>query len=318
MTTDTASVPVGADAPDPSHRHSARRRVPWWAALLLGVACAALGLLPWLIAGGSLPLQDLWATDAGPDGMPFVLLPLHQEAVVTTWALLTVGAAAAGVAGRALRRRLSRGAVAALGTGIVAAQTAAIVQAATALDQGLRDSFLASLYLAGLVGAAAVSVLVGAVVLALVARAPRGGALLGLAVGAVALAPWLSRLLLPQPALADPQLSTWVLALVPWIPSVLVGVAIAWSGVATVGRAIGAILALGLLWVLPAAITAVQAAAGAREAARDPAALVDIAGDVLQDALLQPAVVVALVVAAVGLIVRALVRRSRSRGARHA
>lgn len=320
MSTETASTAVFTEGR--SHRRPVRR-VPWWAALLLGAAAAALGLVPWLLTGGALPLQNLWETEPGPEGMPFVLLPFSQYAIVTIWALITVGAAIAGVVGRALRPRLSRGALAALGTGAISVQTAAVVQTSLVVEAGLPSSLLASLYLAALVGVAVLSIVGGALVLGLVARAPRGGALLGLAAAAVALAPWLSSLLLPQPALADQQLSTWVLAVVPWIPSVLVGAAIAWAGVRTAGRVVGAILALALLWALPAAITAAQAAAGTRAYARDPAALVDVAIDVLQEALLQPAVivprlVVAVVVAAIGLAAAALVRRSRSRGARHA
>lgn len=46
--------------------------------LALGAAAAIVGLIPWIITGMRLPLQNLWATDTRPADMPLALLPFSQ------------------------------------------------------------------------------------------------------------------------------------------------------------------------------------------------------------------------------------------------
>ena len=46
-----------------------------WAWFGIGAAAATLGLLPWLITGARLPLQNLWGTSTVPEEMPIGLLP---------------------------------------------------------------------------------------------------------------------------------------------------------------------------------------------------------------------------------------------------
>lgn len=60
---------------------TARRRLNVWWRLAIGAVSAVLGLLPWLITGMRLPLQNLWAADTAPDAMPIVLLPFSQYAL---------------------------------------------------------------------------------------------------------------------------------------------------------------------------------------------------------------------------------------------
>src|SRR6185312_2805072 len=57
-------------------------------ALALGVAAGALGILPWLVGGGTLPLQNLWANNDMPNDMPFALLPVSQYAATAIFVLL--------------------------------------------------------------------------------------------------------------------------------------------------------------------------------------------------------------------------------------
>lgn len=74
-----------------------------------------LGLLPWLVTGMRLPLQNLWASETPPQEMPLVLLPFNQYTIALLAAGLVTGEAVAGIAARALRDRLgARGVVATL------------------------------------------------------------------------------------------------------------------------------------------------------------------------------------------------------------
>jgi len=114
------------------------RLLPSWACLLLGIGLAVIGLLPWLITGLRLPLQNLWATETRPEQMPRVLLPFNQYAVVLIIAVLVIGAAA-GLCSRALRPRLARRGVWAMGGGVLLVQLAAVLQTAIVVQGGLSE-----------------------------------------------------------------------------------------------------------------------------------------------------------------------------------
>lgn len=75
---------------------------------LLGIGCAVVGLLPWLLGGMELPLQNLWADDTMIEHMPRVLLPFNQYYVAMLVSLLGFGAALAGLAARRLVARRDR------------------------------------------------------------------------------------------------------------------------------------------------------------------------------------------------------------------
>lgn len=276
---------------------------------LLGIGGAALGLLPWLVSGMRLPLQNLWAADAMPADMPLVLLPFNQYLISQLAAVLIVGGAVAGIAARALSARLGRSGVVAAVAGLVLVHAVAVVQTAVVVGSGLQERRESMLYLALLVVLSVLAVLVAVAALWLIARAPRGGALVGLATGALLLAPWL------QGPAAFGTLSTdvgmTVHALARWVPPVLVGVAIAWAGVRTVGRALAALTALLAVWLVPALIIGATSAAGTRILARDPAGMVEYGIGVFRLAATSPGLVlgpllVAVVVAALGLGVRSL------------
>jgi hypothetical protein len=299
--------------PIPTTAVPARPLRPWIPALI-GVAAAAFGLLPWLVTGMRLPLQNLWATESLPDDMPVVLLPFSQYALSLLAALLVTGAAAAGVAARTLRPRMPRLGVVAIFVGLIATQAIAALQTSTVVHRGLDGSRVASdLYFAAVLGVIVLWILVGALAFRLVADAPRAGALIGLAIAAVLSASWVSGLMIALGTAA----ADWQLALVGWtrwVPAVLIGIAIAWCGVGTVGRAIAALASLLLLWIAPAVITGVTAAAGSRVLAASPADMLDYAVQVTGMALLLPEVALPPIGLAVAVAIGGLlVRRSRAR-----
>lgn len=65
-----------SDAPASAPAVAESRPIDWWAALPVGAAAAVLGLLPWIVTGMRLPLQNLWAADTAPDQMPVAFLPM--------------------------------------------------------------------------------------------------------------------------------------------------------------------------------------------------------------------------------------------------
>ncbi|MEV1128824.1 hypothetical protein [Agromyces sp. NPDC049794] len=294
------------------------RRLPAWAPVLIGVASALLGLLPWLITGMRLPLQNLWATDTSPDRYPLVLLPFSQYAITLITAIIVTGAAIAGIVARATRKRLPRFGAAAIVIGVLAVQIIATVQTSIVVRDGLQERGESALYLAALVAGTSFAILVGVLVLLLIAKAPRAGAVVGLSIAAVAVGPWINGLVVPFGTAGTTELA-WLLDVTRWIPPVLIGAAIAWGGVNTVGRVLAAAFALLALWVAPALMTAISNAVGSRVLARHPAEMLDYGLGVFGMALwipelALPPLIVAVAVAAVGLVGRAIVTRRR-RGA---
>jgi hypothetical protein len=282
----------------------------------LGVAAAVVGIVPWVVTGMRLPLQNLWATAALPDSMPFALLPFSQYELTLIAGIALVGAGVAGLVGRATRARSTRVAFFALLGGWLGTMIISTVQTAVVVRQGLRDDREASLYFAVVLGVIALALTLGVLALCLIARAPRAGALIGITLTALAQTFWLSNVIAPSHALYAGPIQMWVLAQLRWVPAILVGVGIAWAGVATVGRIVAALASLLILWVVPALVTGVANAAGTRALARDPAALLDYAVNVFRSALFLPELalpplVVAITVAVCGLTVRAFAGRRR-------
>lgn len=293
------------------------RPLPWWACLLIGIASALVGMLPWLITGMRLPLQNLWATETLPADMPIALLPFNQYALTLIVAILVTGAAIAGIVARAIRSRRPRFGVAAILSGVLLVQVVAVVQTTLVVEGGLQERTESTLYLVALVALASLSVLVGVLVLLLVAAAPRAGAVVGLSIAAVLFVSWLTGLIVPFGSVQTTELA-WLLNLLRWIPPILIGAAIAWAGVNTVGRVLAAAFSLLVLWIAPALITAVVNAAGSRVLARDPQLMAEYAVDVFGMALTMPELalpplILAVVVAAIGLVGRAILKRSRVR-----
>ena len=268
--------------------------------LLAGMASAIAGLVPWLITGMRLPVQNLWAGTVFPGQMPIALLPFSQYALTLIVALILVGSAIAGVVGRSSRAQHPRFAVVSLVVSVAVVQVAALVQTTLTVLHGLRDTLASSLYLAALVIGTSVSITVGLVLLVLIARAPAAGVVVALSIAAIALESCLNALVLPF-GVASTEPNFVLLAAIRLVPALVVGLAVAWAGIRSIGRVIAAIIGLLVLWIAPAAVTAVSSAAGSRVLAAHPAEMLDygsqvfvsalgVAGDPLS--LLVPAIVV--------------------------
>jgi hypothetical protein len=295
-----------------------RREEPWrWAwtvALPTGAAGAIVGLVPWLLSGARLPEQLLWERDVRPENMPFALLPFSFVTVILIFSLLIVGAAAAGIGGRALRVR-GWGLVL-LVLGVLLIQVGATVQTTGAMRDGLQDRLESNVYLFALVAGTGFSILVGLVVTVLIAGAPRAGALIGLTIGAIGMTAWIGTLI--DPARAGESPLAGMLVIVPWVASVLTGIAIAWTGIDSAGRVIAGLGALLLIWIAPAVTTALFNALSNQVLVRSSSDVIDYAIGVFEAALLTPElalppVIATALVAGLGLGLRALVTRGRRR-----
>ncbi|WP_173921534.1 hypothetical protein [Agromyces sp. Marseille-P2726] len=313
-TLDTSAAPSVAAEDATSNAKDLSR----WLFLVIGVASALFGLLPWLITGLRLPLQNLWAVETLPDDMPLALLPFSQYHLTIIAALIVIGSATAGLVARALRDRTPRGGLALLVLGVGVVHLVAVTQTAMVVAGGLRDDPMSELYLTGVTAVAVTAVALGLGVLGLIARAPRAGAVIGFTVAALLSSGWLHALLSPQgPAFAGEP--PWLFGAVRWVAPVLIGAAIAWAGVNTIGRIIAAVASLAMLWIAPALITGATSAIGSRVLARHLDEMLHYGIGVFRMALLEPSLVVpplavAVVVAAGGLVLRAL-RRDRVRRA---
>jgi hypothetical protein len=304
---------AGSDGATPPTTGHPDRPLNAWAWLGIGAAAAVIGLLPWLITGLHLPLQNLWQTSPLPAEMPIALLPFSQYSVTVVAAILVAGAAIAGLISRSTRSRQGRHGFAALTAGFLAVQVIALVQTAVVVAGGLRPGGESLIYLAAMVAAAAASVIVGALVFGLIARAPSAGALVGVSIAAVATGWWLGALLVPDPVVvSEAQLS--LAQLTRWVPAILCGVAIGWCGIATVGRVIAAITAVAAVVIGSAFATGVTSALGTRVLARFPGEMLDYGVQVFLQALgtaeltVRP-ILITVIVAAVGLVVRVVGRQ---------
>lgn len=297
-----------SDAPSPTPLRG-------WVCLLIGAGGAVVGLLPWIVTGMRLPLQNLWAT-ATVD-MPPALLPFSQYALTAIIGLLVVGSAVAGLVARATRARLPRRGRLAVFGGLLVIQLVAILQTSLAVRAGLQSRTESTVYLALLIAVAVLSVLVGTGAFWLVAAAPRAGALVGLCVGALAFGPWLSTLVMPMGSLRPDWVVFGIAPLLRWVPPILVGVAMAWSGLRTVGRVLASLAVLALLWIVPALQAGIGASAGSRVLAGHPSEMLDQGLRVFWSALTMPAlalppIAAAIVVAAIALVVKAVVASRRA------
>lgn len=283
--------------------------------LLVGVASAILGLLPWLITGMRLPLQNLWALNTLPAEMPVALLPFSQYQLTVIVGVIVTGSAIAGVVARATRAQHPRFALMAIVVGVVAVQAIATVQTAVTLSNGLRNTTVADIYLAALVAGTVATILLGLAVLLLIALAPSAGAVIAISIAAIVFTDWLNALVHPVGVVATAPAMA-LLGGTRWVPAVIVGLAVVWCGLGTIGRVLAAMTGLLVLWIGPALGTAVTSAAGSRVLAANPAEMVDYGRQVFVSALGSPGGSLSLLIAAVivmilGLAVRWAIRRRR-------
>ena len=256
-----------------------------------------------------LPLQNLWGTATLPADMPLTLLPFSQYFIFFIAALIVIGSTVAGIAGRWVAARHPGSALVALLGGVLIVQAIATAQTAIVVGAGLSDRAASTFYLVALTYGTVAAILLGLGMLALIARAPRAGALIAFSIAAIAFSSWLSGLLLLKAFAVTSPITSVLRAVIEFAPAVIIGVAIAWCGVNSVGRVIAAIAVLATLWVGPTLVTAVSAAVGSRVLAPYPAEMLDYGVGVFRMAIGMPelwlnAVLVAVVVAVVGLLVR--------------
>lgn len=284
--------------------------------VLVGAGSAVAGLLPWLITGARLPLQNLAADQTDP-ATPFSLLPFSQYFLTTIVSLLVVGGAVAGLSARTLRHRRPRHATGLLVLGVAAIQVIAVVQSSVVTVSMLEDSSRRVLYAAAVIAVMVVSLLMSMLVLLLTARGPVPGAAIALSLTAITVPGWIGLPLQSYLSLTNDPATSAVLLLLRWLPAVLVGAVIAWCGFRTAGRVAAVVVSLAALWVGPAFFTAVSSAAGTRVLAPYPAEMADYGIGVFVMALTAvdlavPPLIVAACIGAVGaLISTALLRRTR-------
>ncbi|MGO1835441.1 MAG: hypothetical protein ACTH0C_12310, partial [Actinomycetaceae bacterium] len=185
---------------DALDRLSARARIAL--GLAIGVVSGLLGLLPHLLSGARLPAQDLWLDPGSSDRMPFALLPLSQNHVVTIVSVLVVPGLLAGLAGRTIERRMPaprtrphpylspddeprRFPTWPVSTGLAVVAALAVVQSGLTLGEGIGASAAQSdprapLFVTGAVVGAVGAGLLGQVVLWLSASRQRSFSALGI------------------------------------------------------------------------------------------------------------------------------------------
>lgn len=285
--------------------HRQTRQLPLVACSLIGVVCAVVGLLPWVVTGMRQPhIHNPWVIGPIPEQMPIVLLPFNPPALAVMAALLIVGGAVAGVVTRALHARLPRHGLTAIMLGAVLVQLIAVVQTAAALGLDFRDLYRLTHYLT----LSVLMILIGVLALTLISRAPKAGALIGLGIGALLAGEWATASVV-RVAMSGGDAGLAVLEAMHWLPPVLIGVAIAWAGVNTGGRVVAAITTVLGLWVVPALLTATSTA-GSRPFHGTPWEMLEWAMLHLEvfaePSNLVPLIVVATAVAVVGLLIRAV------------
>ena len=247
-----------------------------WLGVPVGLLAAMLGLLPWLVAGDPLPLQNLWATQTLPEQMPWAALPISQYYVPQVLALLVIGAALAGVAARALRT--NEGAITSwqIWLGVSLVQWAAIVQVFVVLWLGLgigrQGAGPALIYWLGMLAITALSWLLGMACFWMISRGSRPAFAIGIAIAAAPLSAWLA-------AAVVGQQESWLLpaglsAAMPWLAALLVGAALGRCGLGSRQAVLAWLTSAALLLLGPALLESLGAMFGSARMMRgDPIAM---------------------------------------------
>lgn len=285
--------------------------LPAWAYVLAGVAAVIAALVPWIRTGMAIPLQDLWSRPSAPAEAPSMFLPLNQYYLMTLAGLVLTAGAIGGLVARGAppEHRRRSGDLSALG--LVLALAGCAVQSGLAYSSmrpksdGVAVSLVLLLVWVVLCSAGAV------VLLLLLARSTRAGASVASAIAAPAVGVWVSALTAPELVSSTAVVSSGDLR---WLPAVLVGLALAWCGLRTGGRVAAWAMSLVLLWVVPAVLMAIGAAASSQGSPgvmdRIGAGL-DVLGYALRPELALPGLILAAAVGLVGTIILLLVERFR-------
>lgn len=298
-----AEASVSADPP-------ARSRILPFA---IGIGGGALGILPWVVGGGALPLQNLWAAATLPEAMPFVLLPLSQYLAMLLFSLVLLGGVFAGVGVHVVARRRAI-AVWPAAVGVALVHLIAMVQSFGVLagGLGLGGDRRSMLYFAGMLGGAIAAALLAQLSLWMTSRRSVGVAALGVALAAVPFGSWVGRWFVAFTGEVAPPL--FLPELLRWVPSIVVGAALVWCGIRPARRIAVWVVGLLALWILPALFTAIQYGLGMRVLDGDVAEMARVSVGLFPMVLAEVwlPVVVALAIAVVGTVVRWAVEKDRA------
>ncbi|MDO5744313.1 MAG: hypothetical protein Q4P23_07570, partial [Micrococcaceae bacterium] len=165
--------------PGSSSRPTSPPGFPAWGYLFVGVGTICLGLLPWLVTGMRLPLQNLWAVQALPGDMPRTLLPFNQYELTSMLAMIVMGMGMAGFLVRASPRGLRNKAASYAAIGAFGACALAAIQTSLVVREGLQHSFASTVYFLSVLTVIVLGVAVGLAVLLLIARATPCSASIG-------------------------------------------------------------------------------------------------------------------------------------------
>ncbi|MDR6611927.1 hypothetical protein [Leifsonia sp. 1010] len=307
---------MSSSRPGPTAMREERRAESLVMGGALGFASGVIGLLPWLLKGGRLPLQNLWQTETRPDAMPYALLPVSQYSATTLLVLLLVGGVVAGGATRLLRRT-GRVEAWSVSVGLLLLQVAALLQAFIVVADGLGigrpgvDS-RSLLYFTGMLGGTIVSVMLAQALFWLISRRSVGPAALGLVLAAVPVTSWIVGAIT---AVVDPYAAALVIGSVfRWLPAVIVGAVLGWCGVVPLRRLGVWVAGLAALWVTPALFTAVSNALGMRVLDGDLREMAQIAVKIFPAVLdigVGPVILAALLGAAIVVVRWAVARGGR-------
>lgn len=290
---------------------TARSRVGFaFVGFAVGIVAGVMGLVPWLIGGGILPLQNLWATETLPNDMPFVLLPVSQYAVITVFVLILVGGVFAGLTMHLLARRRSFLAwPAAIGLLIVHAY--AVAQSFTVVANGLDNGRRSALYFVGMLGGAVVAMLLAQTAFWLASRRSTGPVALAIGLSAVPFVVWIRQIVV---AVSGPSgMPMPITELLRWLPALIVGVTLVWCGLRPARRLAVWLVVLVALWVIPALFTTIQYGLGMRVLNGDLSEMASASSQVLPLALREEVLpaLLALALGVVGVIVREAVQRRK-------
>ena len=255
--------------------------------LAIGFASAALVLVPWLVTGARLPVQNLWRYEVLPGDMPWALLPVSQYYALRIAVMLFTGRTLAGLAVRLLRRVVEVPPWSAA-VGVLVVHSIAIIQSFAVVADGLglhepRVDQRAVLYFAGWLGGTIFAAFLAQAVFWLATRKSVSAASLGLALSAVPFSSWIvdTASMLSSPGGLPPEIP----AIGMWLPAVLVAVALAWCGLRPLRRMLVWVASLAALWITPALFTSVGNALGMRVLNGDLSAMREVATEIFPLAL---------------------------------
>jgi hypothetical protein len=214
-----------------------------------------VGALPWIVSGLRLPISDAWPS-LPPGGTPRVALPFGEYAFQPLALVGVIGGAAAVAVSLLTRPGTRRPRLIAAGGGLLGLAVA-LVQTVAVVRGALGPRAEARLLVVALVAVALVAAVLGLLAGAgLVAR--RGWAwVLGAGLVAALVGPWVNDLVHRGPA-SDGSWTSFVTQWHMWLGGALLGLALAVAGLRTMGRLVVWIGALAILWVVPAALTALN------------------------------------------------------------